>query len=148
MTLSGYHLNDFVKNMVVKECKACGVSKELHEFPKAATNKYGVHSYCKPCYNAKRKAGYKKGGFVYSKDKQLWARYKNGKCDICNIDLTDHSDKSKNNRVVVDHCHTTDKVRGLLCNACNSGIGYFFDKVENIFKAAAYVSKHKEFDSE
>jgi DNA-directed RNA polymerase subunit RPC12/RpoP len=39
----------------------------------------------------------------------------------------------------VDHCHETNKVRGLLCRRCNLGIGYFGDKADVVQKAASYL---------
>ena len=45
----------------------------------------------------------------------------NGKCAICNST----KGNEKKHRLFVDHCHETNKVRGLLCGKCNTGIGYF-----------------------
>lgn len=42
--------------------------------------------------------------------------------------------------VVVDHCHTTGKVRGLLCRQCNTGIGHLSDSVEMLEKAISYLT--------
>lgn len=39
----------------------------------------------------------------------------------------------------IDHCHKTKKVRGLLCHHCNSAIGHFRDKVENLESAILYL---------
>lgn len=39
----------------------------------------------------------------------------------------------------VDHDHTTEKVRGLLCRHCNTGIGLLKDSVELIAKALTYL---------
>ena len=39
----------------------------------------------------------------------------------------------------VDHCHTTNKIRGLLCKSCNSGLGHFRDNTEFLDKAKQYL---------
>lgn len=52
----------------------------------------------------------------------------NGKCAICKI---------KDARCI-DHDHVTGKVRGLLCNGCNSGLGYV-DKPGWIENAQEYL---------
>lgn len=56
----------------------------------------------------------------------------NHKCLICNI---------KAKKLVIDHCHNTGKVRGLLCNACNMALGSFDDSVEKLNRAIKYLEK-------
>lgn len=56
----------------------------------------------------------------------------NGKCGICKIDLALI-------KACIDHCHTTGKVRGILCIPCNSGIGMFRDKIETLKSAIEYL---------
>ena len=58
-----------------------------------------------------------------------------GKCLICTEVMQ---------APAVDHCHDSDKVRGLLCKKCNSGIGLLGDSVENLERALAYLRKHKD----
>lgn len=41
----------------------------------------------------------------------------------------------------IDHCHSTNRVRGLLCSTCNLAIGYLRDYPELCHKAAAYLEK-------
>jgi len=43
-------------------------------------------------------------------------------------------------KLVVDHNHNTNKVRGLLCNHCNRGLGHFRDNTETLLKAIDYLN--------
>ena len=57
------------------------------------------------------------------------------KCAICGYD-----DKSDPNIFFFFfHCHTTGKVRGLLCASCNHGLGKFKDSQELLIAAAEYL---------
>lgn len=42
-------------------------------------------------------------------------------------------------RLVVDHCHATGTLRGLLCNECNSALGFLGDSPEALERAARYL---------
>lgn len=56
-----------------------------------------------------------------------------GKCAICK------EPRSEKRRLHTDHCHATQKVRGLLCTRCNLGLGQFNDKPELLRAAATYL---------
>lgn len=43
----------------------------------------------------------------------------------------------------MDHCHTTGKVRGLLCNGCNLALGHVKDNPHRLRELAAYVERHQ-----
>lgn len=58
-----------------------------------------------------------------------------GVCAIC------HEPNYDGRRLVVDHCHDTGKVRGLLCNACNGGIGLLKDSVLRLESAINYLKE-------
>ena len=61
-----------------------------------------------------------------------------GKCAICGKHQTELKGV-----LVVDHCHETGKIRGLLCNDCNKGLGNFADDIENINCAIIYLNESK-----
>jgi hypothetical protein len=46
-------------------------------------------------------------------------------------------------RLAVDHCHKTNRVRGLLCQRCNMAIGNLNDDVELLKKAIKYLLRDK-----
>jgi Recombination endonuclease VII len=52
-----------------------------------------------------------------------------GKCALC----------GERTAADVDHDHNTGKVRGLLCRACNLGLGMFKDSVDGLERAIAYL---------
>lgn len=58
------------------------------------------------------------------------------KCKICD------KEEKENHRLSVDHCHTTGKVRGLLCKNCNKALGLFLDSKELLVSAENYLSTH------
>ena len=60
----------------------------------------------------------------------------NNKCTICGEEFSD------SNRAFVDHCHKTNKVRGLLCTRCNSLLGMAKDNIEILQNAIKYLSQN------
>lgn len=52
------------------------------------------------------------------------------KCIICGNEVS---------LLFIDHCHLTNRVRGLLCDQCNIGLGAFKDNVEILEKAIEYL---------
>lgn len=61
----------------------------------------------------------------------------NGKCKLCSRELSLINNTP--DRAVVDHCHSSGNIRGILCNECNRGLGYFRDNPEALAKASLYI---------
>lgn len=70
----------------------------------------------------------------------------NNTCKICGkpIDADIEARLLKSDSAVVDHCHISGKVRGILCNECNRGLGYFHDNKQALLRAAAYLAEAEE----
>lgn len=64
-----------------------------------------------------------------------------GVCAICQQPETARAKNGKVKRLAVDHDHKTGRIRGLLCNNCNIGIGAFGDNDEHMRSAVAYIQE-------
>lgn len=60
----------------------------------------------------------------------------NNSCAICSYEFGQKVGDMK-----VDHDHATGKVRGLLCDLCNRGLGMFKDSQDNLNKAISYLAR-------
>lgn len=70
-------------------------------------------------------------------DKQARYTHQQSKCPICQSShLIDD--------MVIDHNHQTGKVRGLLCNDCNAGIGLLKDNTANLKRAIEYLEQDQQ----
>lgn len=101
--------------------------EEFHTMKDKRTDKYRKVSYCRICTREEiAKRNYKLSKIEFRK------LLNKGKCEIC----------YKPTDLVVDHCHKTGKVRGLLCNNCNRAIGLLGDNVHSLFNAWLYVKEN------
>jgi len=57
-------------------------------------------------------------------------------CQICN--------NKPVKPLYVDHCHNTNKIRGLLCHKCNVALGHMNDDPKQLLKAVEYITKYQE----
>lgn len=113
-----------------KICSKCKEIKSVDRFQKDKHKPSGYSSYCKDCRrNNKIKKLYNISIDEYDN------LYKNqiGGCLICH---------TKHDRLHIDHCHNTGKVRGLLCSKCNMAIGLFNDDIKLLQETIKYISKN------
>lgn len=67
----------------------------------------------------------------------------NGVCFICGNPETMRTTKGQIRRLSIDHDHATGKIRKLLCDACNHGIGNFHDNIIVMERAIQYIKDHR-----
>ena len=127
--------------MSVRVCSKCGVSKPLEEG--YYKSKYGYHGSCKECFKKKAK---EQRNPERAKELEIKRRYGitmeqylsfPQHCNICGT-----TEEGRGYSMNIDHCHTTGKVRGLLCNSCNRGLGLLGE--DNLEKAIRYLNQSKE----
>lgn len=149
----------------VKLCLRCREEKTFDLFPKNRRTKEGIGTYCLVCsadvVRARRQT--EEGAQAHRDSSKRWreannerhkdnnARWQygvehgtydtmftaqNGQCAICKTTEPGLGTK----RFAIDHCHTSGRVRGLLCHRCNQGLGYFKDDAERIHRAIQYLS--------
>lgn len=143
--------------MPLKTCTVCKVGKELKDFYANYRSADGHGYRCKSCDDKARKKsrddspgtreGYRRR-LLMSKyglsleDYDLLLYSQDGRCAICKTDNPvgeGNSHSFKSYAFAVDHCHETGEVRGLLCNPCNRGLGFFKDSPQLLGNAQRYV---------
>ena len=70
-----------------------------------------------------------------TEDYEAMVEAQGNECLICNVS----GDKVRNQRLVVDHCHVSGKVRGLLCQKCNLLLGHADDTIGRLEQAILYL---------
>ena len=69
---------------------------------------------------------------------EMWAA-QHGRCATCGK----HFDwNGKQTAPHIDHCHTTGKVRGLLCNSCNSVLGIVNERTDILSALIGHIECH------
>jgi hypothetical protein len=151
--------------METRKCTRCLLIKPITEFHKYKCGVNGFKPDCKDCriiegtkYNKSRKEKnpncwrdqarkYRSTFPDKVKDIDLRRKYnitldeynkifaeQEGKCAICGIHQSE-----LNRPLGVDHDHKTNKIRGLLCNSCNSVLGYSKDDVNILTNSIKYL---------
>ena len=141
----------------MKTCTVCKKELDLSHYHKSKLSKDGYGYRCKACDKRAREKYREENTERYAevnRRKSLKHRYgitleeystilhnQEGKCAICGTTENGVSGKRRDWNWSVDHCHDTGKVRGLLCNKCNRGLGLLGDNVTSLQKALDYLVK-------
>lgn len=120
----------------------CKTRKPLTDFNKSPNHKLGRATICKECFSTYQ-AEYREKRYAWdishrynisAEQYQNLLTTQNGCCAIC-------KDKPQR-RLSVDHCHTTDTVRALLCHSCNVVLGLVKESPERLEACAQYLRQH------
>lgn len=153
-----------------KICRICKEEKAYEELATRGkykdTDIYRTHTLCKKCSNilvrerrkknitpekkqknSERVLKYTNNNKEKIKSRRLLKKYgvtldwlyqklieQEFKCTICNIEINENS-------AVVDHCHDKNYIRGVICNKCNTAIGFFKNNTDSMKKAIQYLKE-------
>jgi hypothetical protein len=125
-----------------KRCSDCAEYKKLDEFFNATKSIDGKANYCKECKRERAWVWSIKAKFNMTPDDyHALLEAQNGECAICPATDPGHGIGGGYGRWYIDHNHTTGEVRGLLCRACNMGLGKFGDDPIRLRAAADYLER-------
>lgn len=133
---------------LVQICYSCKQEKPLSDFWKDKTKRLGVGSECKDCHKQRKhlfRKENKEEMRAYYRRWHLQNKYgltidqyrdilnqQDGKCGAC----------GSTHRLVIDHCHTTGTIRGILCDNCNKALGQVHDSTATLRGLIDWIEKH------
>lgn len=134
--------------MALRQCTMCGLEattvEDLELFASDKRTPYGKRNRCKKCHSTYNNKDY---DYTKTRDYMLQREYgislldfnimleeQEGKCKICGT-----ISPGQKGVFHVDHNHNTGEIRGLLCHACNTGLGLLQDSEEVLYKAIQYL---------
>ena len=135
------------------KCHKCLKDLDTSFFSKNNNSSRGYHYKCKPCHNKYvREIWYTKNQKKQVKASENYKRThrfeilstkynipidevrdkflkSNGLCVIC----------KREKKLVLDHCHRTNKIRGFICNKCNTALGMIEDNIQTAKNIVKYL---------
>jgi hypothetical protein len=135
-----------------KRCSQCKFPKDESEFCKDRSRPDGLNHRCRLCNRSHVQNIAAKQKKQFGKKKYRRRRRKYELTHYYGISVEDYAKLVKNQGdkcaicgtkpeayLAIDHCHETNRVRGLLCRKCNSAIGLFDDDIHKIENALMYL---------
>lgn len=137
---------------VVPICGLCKQYKPLNEFYIDRQKFNGLSTYCKSCCKLKAKGQYsrnperakqamkkwrkenpERNAFIKAKSaygisEEEWKNLKQ-MCYICGATT----------KLRIDHSHQSGRIRGMLCDNCNKGLGFFKDNPSILLRTSDYI---------
>jgi len=128
----------------MKLCSLCKQTKPQSEFNRNKKHKDGLQYHCRECSNKisnkwaedNPSADLLKRYGITIEEKWAMIESQGNSCAICKEPF------KKTRFTHVDHCHSTGKIRGILCHACNTSLGGFKDSPKLLQRAIHYIDYH------
>ncbi len=137
-----------IARKATRMCNRCSIVRPVTQYfivRDKNPNQWRFNSPCKVCYKDKSRDEKRK---AYQRDRALINKYgidsrtyyallssQDQKCAICRTPFD-----PQRKHFAVDHCHASGKIRGILCEPCNLGLGYFRDNTDRLGAAIRYLA--------
>lgn len=148
-----------------KTCSGCGEEKPVEDFYLRSDGK-GPRPQCKPCYRANGRRYWRRNANEAQRDRcydgflrrtygislteyNALAASQGWTCAICGCDpkvANAHMGRHAQ-RLHVDHCHASGRIRGLLCNRCNVSIAPLERHPDWLQRALSYLERQAPVDA-
>jgi hypothetical protein len=116
-------------------CPGCRQAVEHRDFSRNSRQTSGFGSVCRACNRRSANEAYWKRRHGLTRADVAALRAEQGdSCAICGAPEPEH----------LDHDHLTGRIRALLCQRCNQGLGLLRDDPSVLRAAADYVEEHRE----
>jgi|TARA_B110000483_G_C18017596_1_gene473668 hypothetical protein len=136
---------EVVSNILKIRCLICDEVKNEEDFHEKGNSYLGKDRRCKTCkievskqWHLDNPGHHLKKYNITLEDFDNMLKKQGGTCanEACTYGLDD------DHKLFVDHCHTTNVVRGLLCHWCNSAEGFLKSSPEVAQGLIDYMKKH------
>ena len=130
------HRIDHDTGQVTWRCTACDQWLPSDAFSRHARAASGISSICNECQRWRMK--FRNYGITRRQYESIF-NAQGGVCAVCQCDPS--SDRCTHGHLVVDHCHDSGMVRGLLCSRCNATLGESMDNVTTLEALIRYIKQ-------
>lgn len=139
LPLNRHILTNVDSDRLVADCTICGPAATIRMRDRGRST--GPRPECRGSRSREARGSEERRGYrlrsKYGLDVaavERMTKVQSGRCLICG---------TTPGQLVVDHCHVTGKVRGLLCRNCNIGLGFLQDDPQLARRAADYLDAHR-----
>jgi len=120
-----------------KRCGQCKLYKHRLKFYNDRNNLDKLCFYCKKCKSyIDKKYRYN----INVKHCLKLEKKQKYKCKLC---YRKQQKTGQYTSLCIDHCHKCSKLRGLICHACNRGIGLLQENIQLLNRIIKYLKRHK-----
>ena len=126
---------------MVKQCGSCKNTLDESMFHKRtySSGTIGLQNKCKECQKNIRRGYWKPHEVMRRKfkitDEQFIKMMKPDDCPCCGRRME---------KKCIDHCHKTEKIRGVICNNCNTALGLIDDNKETLSNLIQYLERSEQ----